>query len=42
MGNRIRLQDIRPGQLVRIAYAAFMAVSIHPQTTAFEIWALEE
>lgn len=41
-GNRIRLQDIRPGQLVRIAYATFMALSIPPQTTAFEIQVLEE
>jgi hypothetical protein len=36
-GNRIRLQALRPGQLVRIASATFMTMSIPPQTTAFSV-----
>lgn len=36
-GKRIRLEDLRPGQLVRIAYATFMTASIPPQTTAFRV-----
>lgn len=37
-GNRIRLSDLRPGQMVRIEHADFMTMSIPPQTTAFGIW----
>lgn len=36
-GNRIRLEALKPGQLVRIAYATFMTMSIPPQTTAFRV-----
>lgn len=36
-GKRIRLSDLKPGQLVRIAYATFMTASIPPQTTAFRV-----
>lgn len=36
-GNRIRLRDLRPGQMVRIEHADFMTMSIPPQTTAFII-----
>lgn len=39
-GNRIRLRDLRPGQMVRIEHADFMTMSIPPQTTAFRIWVL--
>lgn len=36
-GKIIRLEDLKPGQIVRIAYATFMTASIPPQTTAFRI-----
>lgn len=36
-GNKIKLEDLMPGQLVRIAYAVFMTLSIPPQTTAFRV-----
>ena len=36
-GNRIRLEALKPGQLVRIAHATFMTMSIPPQTTAFRV-----
>lgn len=39
-GNRIRLRDIRPGQLVRVEHANFQTASIPPQTTAFTVWVL--
>lgn len=39
-GNRIRLRDLRPGQMVRVEHADFMTMSIPPQTTAFGIWVL--
>lgn len=39
-GKRIRLRDLRPGQMVRIEHADFMTMSIPPQTTAFTIWVL--
>lgn len=41
-GKIIRLEDLRPGQLVRIAYATFMTASIPPQTTAFRVQLLRE
>lgn len=37
LGRRIRLQALRPGQLVRITHANFQTASIPPQTTAFRI-----
>ena len=39
-GNRIRLRNLRPGQMVRVEHADFMTMSIPPQTTAFRIWVL--
>lgn len=36
-GNPIRLQALRPGQMVRITHADFQTASIPPQTTAFTI-----
>lgn len=39
-GNRIRLRDIRPGQMVRVEHANFQTASIPPQTTAFTVWVL--
>ncbi len=39
-GKKIRLEDLKPGQLVRIAYATFMTASIPPQTTAFRVQTL--
>lgn len=39
-GNRIRLRDLRPGQLVRVEHANFQTMSIPPQTTAFSIQVL--
>ena len=39
-GNRIRLRNLRPGQMVRVEHADFMTMSIPPQTTAFKIWVL--
>lgn len=36
-GERIRLNDLKPGELVRIDYATFMTASIPPQTTAFRV-----
>lgn len=36
-GNRIRVSDIRPGQMVRIERASFQTASIPPQTTALTI-----
>lgn len=39
-GNRIRLRDLRPGQMVRVEHADFMTASIPPQTTAFSIWVI--
>ena len=39
-GNRIRLRDLRPGQMVRVEHADFMTMSIPPQTTAFRIWVI--
>lgn len=36
-GEKIRLNDLKPGQLVRIDYATFMTASIPPQTTAFRV-----
>jgi hypothetical protein len=41
-GKIIRLEDLSPGELVRIAYANFMTASIPPQTTAFRIWILRD
>jgi len=41
-GKIIRLEDLRSGQLVRIAYATFMTASIPPQTTAFRVQLLRE
>lgn len=37
MGNPIRLNAIRPGQLVRIERASFQTMSIPPQTTALSV-----
>lgn len=34
-GRRIRLGDIRPGDMVRVEHATFQTLSIPPQTTAF-------
>ena len=39
-GNRIRLRDLRPGQMVRVEHADFITMSIPPQTTAFRIWVI--
>ena len=39
-GRRIRLRDLRPGDLVRIEHAMFQTASIPPQTTAFAIQVL--
>lgn len=39
-GNRIRLRDLRPGQMIRVEHANFMTMSIPPQTTAYKIWVL--
>lgn len=36
-GNRIRLGDLRPGQMVRVEHANFQTLSIPPQTTAFTV-----
>lgn len=36
-GNRIRLGDLSPHQIVKIDYATFMTMSIPPQTTAFRV-----
>ncbi|MGF7146010.1 hypothetical protein HNQ56_004458 [Anaerotaenia torta] len=36
-GRPIRLEAIRPGQMVRIEHANFQTASIPPQTTAFRI-----
>lgn len=36
-GRKIRLEDLKPDQVVRIAHATFMTNSIPPQTTAFRI-----
>lgn len=39
-GNPIRLQALRPGQLVRVTHANFETAGIPPQTTAFTIQVL--
>lgn len=39
-GNRIRLMDLRPGQMIRVEHANFMTLSIPPQTTAYQIWVI--
>lgn len=39
-GNRIRLGNLRPGQMVRVEHANFQTMSIPPQTTAFRIQVL--
>ena len=39
-GNRIRLRDLRPGQMIRVEHANFMTLSIPPQTTAYQIWVI--
>ncbi len=39
-GNRIRLRDLRPGQMVRVEHANFQTMSIPPQTTAFNVQVL--
>jgi len=36
-GNRIRLRNLRPGQMVRVEHANFQTMSIPPQTTAFNV-----
>jgi small nuclear ribonucleoprotein (snRNP)-like protein len=38
--NRIQLEDLGPGQMVRIEHAIFQTASIPPQTTAFLIQVL--
>lgn len=38
--NRIRLRDLRPGQMIRVEHANFMTLSIPPQTTAYQIWVI--
>lgn len=38
----IKLEDLKPGQLVRIDYATFMTASIPPQTTAFRVQLLRD
>ncbi len=39
-GNIIQLEDLRPGQMVRVEHAIFQTASIPPQTTAFLIQVL--
>lgn len=39
-GNRIQLENLRPGQMVRIEHAIFQTASIPPQTTAFFVQVL--
>lgn len=39
-GRRIRLRDLRPGNLVRVEHAIFQTMSIPPQTTAFDVQVL--
>ncbi|GAA4292635.1 hypothetical protein GCM10023142_28100 [Anaerocolumna aminovalerica] len=39
-GNMIQLEDLRPGQMVRVEHAIFQTASIPPQTTAFLIQVL--
>lgn len=39
-GKKIKLEDLKPGQFVRLAYATFMTASIPPQTTAFRVQTL--
>ena len=39
-GNRIRLRDLRPGQMCCVEHADFITMSIPPQTTAFRIWVI--
>lgn len=39
-GNRIRLANLRPCQMVRVEHASFQTMSIPPQTTAFRIQVL--
>ena len=39
-GNRIQLENLRPGQMVRIEHATFQTASIPPQTTAFRVQVL--
>jgi len=34
-GNRIQLENLRLGQMVRVEHATFQTASIPPQTTAF-------
>ena len=40
-GNRIRLRNLRLGQLVRINHANFQTASIPPQTIAFSVQVLQ-
>lgn len=39
-GNRTQLDDLRPGQMVRVEHAIFQTASIPPQTTAFRVQVL--
>lgn len=39
-GRRIRLRDLRLGDLVRVEHAIFQTMSIPPQTTAFDVQVL--
>lgn len=39
-GRRISLRSLRPGQWVKVTHAAFMTMSIPPQTTAYRIQVL--
>lgn len=39
-GDRISLNMLKPGQLVRVEHASFQTMSIPPQTTAFRIQVL--
>ena len=39
-GNRTQLENLRPGQMVRIEHATFQTASIPPQTTAFRVQVL--
>lgn len=39
-GRNIGIENLRPGQLVRINHANFQTASIPPQTTAFSIQVL--
>lgn len=39
-GRRIRLEDLRVGDFVRVVHASFMTMSIPPQTTAYEVQVL--